>query len=47
MKKYTYRNKKTGKKIESDKPLISEDLIIIMRIKDGMIKNVDSIVIKK
>jgi hypothetical protein len=39
MKKYTYKNKKTGKKIHSDIPLKDKDLVLVAQIKDGMMRS--------
>ena len=47
MKRYIYKNKKTGRKIESDKPLKDENLVLIMQVRDGQIKSNDKNVIKK
>lgn len=41
MKKYTYKNKKTGKRIESDMPLKDKNLVLIAQIRDGQMKNKD------
>ena len=38
MKKYTYKNKKTGKKIFSDKPLKDPELVLVVQLRDGMMK---------
>lgn len=47
MKKYIYKNKKTGQRIESDKPLNDKNLVLIMQVRDGQIKSNDKNVIKK
>lgn len=39
MKKYIYRNKKTGKKVYSDKPLQDKDLVLVTQIRDGRMKS--------
>lgn len=39
MKKYTYKNKKTGKKIYSEKPLTDKDLVLVAQVRDGQMKN--------
>jgi hypothetical protein len=38
MKKYTYKHKKTGKRIESDKPLSNKDYVLVMAIRDVRMK---------
>lgn len=38
MKKYTYKNKKTGKKVFSDKPLKDPELVLIAQVKDGIMR---------
>lgn len=45
MKKYTYKNKKTGERVDSDVPLKNKDLVLVTQIRDGKIKS--SKVIKK
>lgn len=45
MKKYIYKNKKTGKKIESDTPLLDKNLVLVSQIKDGKMKS--AFIIKK
>jgi len=47
MKKYIYKNKKTGTKIESDKILQDKNLVLVMQVRDGQIKSNDKNVIKK
>lgn len=47
MKKYTYKNKITGKKIQSDTPLKDKNLVLVMQTRDGQIKSNDKNVIKK
>lgn len=39
MRKYTYKNIKTGKKIFSDIPLKEKDLILVAVIKDVRMKS--------
>ena len=38
MKRYTYKNRKTGKKVQSDKPLTNADLVLIAQVRDGQMK---------
>ena len=45
MKRYIYKNKKTGKKTHSDKPINDNDLILVCENRNGMIKSAD--VLKK
>jgi len=45
MNKYTYRNKKTGMKIYSGKPLKNSNLELVSEVRDGKIKTAK--VIKK
>lgn len=47
MKKYTYKNKTTGKTITSDKPLKDKNLVLVAQIRDGQIKSNDKNIIKK
>ena len=39
MKKYTYKNLKTGKKIYSDEPLKGKDLLLVASIADIKMKS--------
>ena len=38
MKRYTYKNKKTGKVVTSDKPLKDPELVLVSRTADGSMK---------
>lgn len=38
MKKYTYKNIKTGKKVYSEKPLKDPDLVLVTQMRDGMMR---------
>lgn len=38
MKKYHYKDKRNGKRIESDKPLNDENLVLVTAIRDGRMK---------
>lgn len=38
MKRYTYKSKKTGKVVTSDKPVKDADLVLVSRIADGSMK---------
>lgn len=42
MKKYTYKNKKTGKTIQSDTPLKDKELVLVSAIRDVKIKAGDT-----
>ena len=39
MKKYVYKNKKTGIRIQTDKPLNDKNLVLVSQVKNGMIKS--------
>lgn len=39
MKKYTYKNKKTGQIIQSDERLNEKDFFLVKEIRNGMIKS--------
>lgn len=39
MKKYTYKNKETGTKIQTNEPLKDPKFELVAEIKDGQIKN--------
>jgi len=38
MKRYVYKHKKTGKKVESDTPLASKELVLVTQLRDGKMK---------
>ena len=38
MKRYTYRNKQTGKRIQWDTPLKDKNLVLVAHIRDGQMK---------
>ncbi len=38
MKRYTYRHKKTGKVVTSDKPLTDPNLVLVTALRDGSMK---------
>jgi len=38
MKRYTYKNKKTGKVVASDTPLKDPDLVLVSKLADGSMK---------
>ena len=38
IKKYTYRNKETGRRIQSDTPLKDKNLVLVAHIRDGQMK---------
>jgi hypothetical protein len=38
MKKYSYRNKKTGRLVHSDKLLHDSDLVLVRQVRDGQMK---------
>lgn len=38
MKRYTYKNTKTGKRVQSDKVLTGKDLVLVAVIRDGQMK---------
>lgn len=38
MMKYTYKDKETGKKVYSDKPLKDKKLVLVTAIRDGQMK---------
>jgi len=42
MKKYNYKDKNTGKSVESDKPLNDPNLKLVGQIKSGQIVNGES-----
>lgn len=39
MKKFTYLNKKTGKKVYSDRPVKDPDLVLVKAVRDGRMKS--------
>ncbi|MFA6158892.1 MAG: hypothetical protein WC763_04720 [Candidatus Paceibacterota bacterium] len=36
--KFIYKNKKTGQKVYSDKPLNDKDLVLVKQVRDGRMK---------
>jgi hypothetical protein len=45
--KYTYKNKKTGQKINTNNSIESDDWELIVERKDGMMRSEDKNVIQK
>lgn len=43
MKRYTYKHKKTGKVVVSDKPLRDTDLVLVSALRDGSMKGSRSV----
>ena len=39
MKAFTYRNTKTGKLVQSDKPLKGTDLVLVTQVRNGQMKS--------
>lgn len=40
MKKFTYKNKKTGRTIQSDKPLSSKEFVLVTQVRNGQMKGI-------
>jgi len=45
MQKFIYKHKKTGRRVESDKPIDDENLELVTKVSNGMIDN--AVVFKK
>jgi hypothetical protein len=46
MKRFIYKNKKTGKRVYSNTKLTDVDLVLVVAVKDGQIKNNDNVIQK-